>query len=228
MMQTMDLRRVRPSFNGREFLAEFHWMTVIISLLSGGAVGSIITAAVGSWRNRVQPVSYLLEIKPIFDGNVGFPDSSAELSIPIDGEVFSFKNLHVVDIQISNTGNNDRSSFSWGITLPSGCQAVSGSIETPDRHHTSNWVSLPSPLNALQEVDLSLSPFNRGDGYRVKLYVTFEGDHAVEDPIIGTAEPVRFIRANNREILLELMASAAYGGRITLEAIMSSLRTMFR
>lgn len=164
---------------------------VVASLLGGGAVGAIITAVVASYRNRVQPVGKRLEVTPVFTSPTAGSTLNPTISVSDGGVDHRLRNLFVADLQVVNRGNRDMASFSFGITLAAGDEAIHVESYGLDRHHVAHVTTPVSPGRKAGSVDLVLEPFNRGDSYPLKIMIVASG----EEPGligIGSSEPVRF------------------------------------
>jgi hypothetical protein len=75
------------------------------SLLGGGAIGAIITAAVATHRARVQPVGQRIEVSPLFTSSFSGSSFNPSVTVSVGTTEFKFPNLYVADIQVVNRGN---------------------------------------------------------------------------------------------------------------------------
>lgn len=155
------------------------WVPIVAALAGGGAAGACITALVTSFRNRVQPVAYRLQARELFSNASQNGALDIKVSVSEAGIRHEFDNLYELDIEIINTGNVDRPTFDFGLTLPAKQQAVLVEGRTTDRHH--RFTSLPtlSPENVSRELDIQVNPFNRGDRYGVVLYINRDDDNTL-------------------------------------------------
>src|SRR2546423_12298069 len=147
------------------------WLKIAATLISGGAMGAIITGLVTTARNRIQPIGRRIETIPLFRHTLG--ESTLEASITIsDGQKeYKFDNMFLADIQIVNRGNRDIKEFKCGLTLSGGDKAVHIVSESSDRHHVVDQMTIVTPDNSNDKIDFVLKPFNRRDSYSFKLYV---------------------------------------------------------
>jgi hypothetical protein len=187
-------------------MADVNW-PVIASLVGGGATGATVTAAVTSYRNRRQPVGFRVDVRSIFSQVAGGEHFSVTVSVSDGMSTLQYSNLFITTIELVNRGNHDFSKFQAGFTLAEGDEAILMETLVPDRHHTSLTSVAPVPRATLREIDVTLSPFNRGDTYRYDIYVVTTGD---EPGIlsISSPEPVVF---KPMPTLVELAAAAAKG-----------------
>lgn len=169
------------------------WIGPALTLIGGGAAGSIITAAVTSFRNRVQPVGFRAEPVAMFRGTTDQKGVNLKVALESDGKTYEFPNLHAIDVEISNNGNADRASFEFGLTLSSGDTAVFFRLTKLDRHHVFTSVPDISPTQPSIELDFIVAPFNRGDRYRFTIYVTIPvGNELVGTISFSSPHAVRF------------------------------------
>jgi hypothetical protein len=170
------------------------WQIIIavIGLGVGGLGGAVFKALWDEWKNRIQPVGRSVEIIPILkptNTKSGF--ETYVVVIQLGGEK-RYYNLFLLDIEISNRGNQHKAAFDFGITLAPGEQAINIESDTPDRHHTVTHspASIDQPQNS---IDFTLKPFNRRDRYQIKVYVTIP-THSIAPaiPEFSSVDPVKF------------------------------------
>lgn len=193
-------------------MRDFAWIPVIATLVGGGAAGAILTMLVTAYRNRRQPVGYRIDILPVFRQTVSDSRFSATVRVADGDQTLEFDNLYVASIELVNRGNRDMSTFPVGFTLAPNDAALFAESITADRHHVSTVVVPPTPLTPRRDVDYTLTPFNRRDAYRFKLFIyTAGGDPGQIE--IGSPEPVAF---RPMPTLVELAAAAARGTSLEL------------
>jgi len=174
----------------------FWW--VIVAFASGGLAGAVFTTIVNLLRARVQPVGYLLNVSPLLASPLG----SMQISVVLDGKPYSFANAYSVDIELQNLGNQNIESFEFGVDFPPNSHVIAMSTESSDRHHSA--IATPEPSMERMRgglppsVDVTLSPFNRGDRYRVRFSITQNlpqlAPIAAEQIRLSTSAPVRLRR----------------------------------
>lgn len=172
-------------------MSELNWIQVAASLLGGGAAGAVITILVTAFRSRRQPVGFRIDVLPVFRRAVHDARFSPSVTVSDGDATLHFDNLFLASIDLVNRGNRDKAAFPVGFTLAQGDAAILAECSTPDRHHAATVAIAPTPAKARQDVDYNLSPFNRGDLYRVKLYVYTSGGDPGEIRV-GSPEPVLF------------------------------------
>ncbi len=202
------------------------WFPIAGAILGGGAAGAIITAIVTSFRNRVQPVGLRVVAREMFRSAKKPGHTDVKVLISDGANKHEYANLHEVAVDVFNSGNVDRESFKFGLTLGAGQRVVLIEPSTQDRHH--QFVSLAdvSPANESAELDFEVTPFNRGDAYSLILYVTSEhGAMHGRDIVFSSPSPVKFVAAPEvSELMLGVLKSAAifpggFTGRYTSELL---------
>lgn len=191
---------------------------IVASLVGGGAVGAVITAVATSYRNRIQLVGKRVEILPLLTSSSSGSVLKPEVTVSDGTTDYKFSNLHVADVQIVNRGNRDHLTFSFGITLSGGDNAVHVEPYGLDRYHAATLATPVTPGKPSGSLDVTLKPFNRSDSYTLKVFLVAASSQP--GPIaIGSSEPVRF---TDMPTLSETIASAA--GGITLNILGAQIR----
>lgn len=178
--------------------AEWRALTIIASVLFGGAGGAIITALVTTYRNRTQPIGYRIDSERVFNAHDAKSSLKAELAITFEGMSYTYNNLFLVEMVILNKGNVDRKDFQFGIALNQpGYKIINLEHSTPDRHHQLVCFNEPTPSGPTTELDFELKPLNRGNAFSLKMFVVGDGAECLDADLIRptTAEPVVFILA---------------------------------
>ncbi|SRR5258708_1393531 len=188
-----------------------YWITIVASLLGGGAAGAIITAIVNALKNRKQTIAYRIEIIPIFSGGMfGGSDIVATLtlsSILKVGYAQNIPNLVVANIEVANRGNRDYPEFKIGLTFSDGDVALHCAVGLMDRHHQAQIRTQLGPGAPTGEIDFLLVPFNRKDQYKFTLYVVArDGAGKLGKINLGSPAPVTF---NQVPTVAETLAKAA-------------------
>jgi len=190
-------------------------ITLIGSLLGGGAMGALINTLVTRYRNRQQPISYSLETFEMFNKDE-YKGLQAELTIldhANSNVSVVFENLSVARLVLVNKGNHDIELFDFGVTLSGDSAIVDIKLESPDRHHTANCLELPDVRETTQELDFTLKPFNREDQYTFNIYLT----HYVNPGKItlSSAHSTRFVKkestTNKLSTTLAIIVSIGVG-----------------
>lgn len=179
-------------------------ISLIITLFGGGAMGAVIGILSTNRRNRIQPIGVKREIIPFVNDQVAGSASNAEVLIKVDGKEESYRNLTLGRVRLTNTGNQDYEEFKFEITLSGLNMATYIQTESPDRSH----VVATDPalnLNSLDnEIDVTLTPFNRGDTYYICMFII-----PASEPIdigLSSKVPVTFVELQEyREVATSIM-----------------------
>jgi hypothetical protein len=175
-------------------MADLQVWQIAASLASGGAAGAVLTSIVSSYKNRIQPVGYRTEIIPLFRPASNPGSLEAKVMVKYDDCNCEYENLFFVELQVVNRGNQDLVEFPFGVTLRSGDEIVHAEGATPDRHHQIKESTAVSPLRPGSNIDFLVSPFNRGDSYHFRLYVSTRNNAKELGPVkLGSPAPVRFV-----------------------------------
>lgn len=136
----------------------FDWLKLIIPILSGGALGAIITLIVTNYRNRIQPIGYKLTIDPVFYPNILTDKSITKITFSGQNKVYDFDNLFSATIKFQNIGNKDLSEVLIGITANEKIHILRADIISQDRHHVGENKTDLSYDNLKTELDIELKP----------------------------------------------------------------------
>lgn len=189
--------------------SELQWWHIVVPLFTGGAFGALITAIVTTYRNRIQPVGYRRDIRPVFTEGGNQTSLAAKITIYDDSKEFTFHNLFIIQFLVVNKGNKDIEEFPIGFTLSEGDKAVWFEVGTLDRHHETTPSGV-GPDNPKSEIDIMLQPFNRGDLYVLGIYVVIPEGRQMPGMIkVSSPYPVRFISMPTIRESAEQAASSA-------------------
>jgi len=119
----------------RKNMPEINWLQVAAGVVSGGAVGSLITNVVTVVRARRQPIGRRIEVLPVFHKNGHSSGLSAKIAVADSQGTVTFDNLFIAEIQMVNKGNVDLTEFEFGATFREGDTCVHVEVKSPDRHH---------------------------------------------------------------------------------------------
>ena len=168
-------------------------ITLVVTLIAGGAMGSVIGIITTNRRNRIQPIVVHQEIMPFVNRQIGGNASKAEILLNLDGQKSSFSDLILARITLENTGNKDYEEFKFGITISGLSLAVYLQTETQDRYHEISSSPQIDLTHLDNEIDFTLKPFNRKDAYSMVLFINPVG-HDPVDIDFGTKHPVKFVK----------------------------------
>jgi hypothetical protein len=93
---------------------QLEYLKLGIALISGGAVGAIITAVVGSYKGRIQPVRYQTSTVPIFARVPKTQGIETLVVLRQNDNDYPFTNLYFTELSIVNAGNQDIKEFTFG------------------------------------------------------------------------------------------------------------------
>lgn len=198
-------------------MADISLWQIVPALIGGGAAGALINAAFTARSNRIQPIGRRIEITPIFRQGDNSSGLRAKIAIADNGSIATFENLFFVDIQLVNKGNIDIESFPFGVTLSGGDECVHVEHTAPNRHHIISQSPVIKPQNPSNEIDFTLTPFNRKDSYLFKLYIVIPDD--AKDPkniILGSPNPIKFAEMPT---VSETLSKAAEGFSVSIGLI---------
>ena len=198
-------------------MADISWWQIVPALIGGGAAGALINAGFTARRNRIQPIGRRIEITPIFRQADSSSDFRAKIAIAHNDSTATFENLFIADIQVVNKGNTDIETFPFGVTLSGGDKCVHVEHTPPDRHHGVSQNPEITPQNPANEIDFTLTPFNRKDSYLFKLYVVIPDD--AKDPQnieLGSPNPIKF---TEMPTVSETLSKAAEGFSVSIGLI---------
>jgi hypothetical protein len=170
-------------------------ITLAVTLIAGGAMGSLISILATNLRNRVQRIIYQTETIPFVNEHIKGAGEQAEVLIKLKGEEKSFSNLTLGRVKIKNTSNRDFEEFKFGVTLSGLSMAVYLRAESQDRYHQITSDPQIDLEHLDDEIDFTLKPFNRKDVYSVVLFILPIGDDPVEIKLV-TNHPVKLVEAS--------------------------------
>jgi hypothetical protein len=159
----------------------WQWFLLLITALSGGAMGALITAFIGYRRNKRQPIAQKIEFFPVLYRTPNFPSLRAILMDETDsgsGPGVAVENLYLARITISNEGNQDIPEFRFGATLTGNDEGINVITESPDRHHSMVLVTPVSLAHPRKELDFKVTPFNRKEPYIANIYFRTKEIHS--------------------------------------------------
>jgi hypothetical protein len=116
-------------------MQDYQWVPWVVGMLSGGAMGAIITAVVTNYRNRIQPIGHRVEVIQFFKDNIGLSSLRAQLTLSDGRTSLITSTIYIARVTIMNKGNQDISDFTFGMTLSGEDKVVHVQTEAPDRHH---------------------------------------------------------------------------------------------
>jgi len=185
-------------------MADINWIQVGAGFLSGGAFGALIKQYFDYRKNRIQTITFNTELKPFF--NKSSENSLASKFVIKDhGVDFRFQDLYIGTLTILNTSNQDYPEFNFGLTYTSQNLFIQIQQQEVDRHHTSDFNTLPTLYNQVQQFDITIKPFNRKDSYSFDFIINVTEEEKVQDLKLGTSLPVKLKEVTSITELANLM-----------------------
>ena len=89
-------------------------VAILVSLLSGGAMGAILNNWFTNRRNRIPTIGILQSISCVFAPAISV---KPKITFVNGGTEFKFENLYIVESQIRNESNTDYTEFDLKLTL---------------------------------------------------------------------------------------------------------------
>jgi hypothetical protein len=196
---------------------ETNWIPVVASLIGGGAAGAIISNTITWIRNRKQTIVFKTEVVPVFR-----PAAKGQLDTKImvpehqdSNKYHTFDNLFILEMRITNTGNQDFTEFEFGVSLGDMDKCIYVELISKDRHHVISHSQVISPATPHSALDFNISPFNRKDYYTIRMHVVIPSDNNSPKEIsVSSPHPIEFAKDQKSsntltdEILLTIIKSA--------------------
>lgn len=158
-------------------------ITIITALVGGGAMGSIITAAVAWYRDRRQPVARHVDVMPILRGAIRDKLPSTKVHLDDRAEERDLRNLFLAIIRIEHRGNKGLEEFSFWLRLSSGDVLVQISANGPNpacRPETRRMDCVSEPKG---DAIVCCTPFERGQEYSVAVLIEVPEGQECAGPI---------------------------------------------
>jgi hypothetical protein len=181
------------------------WLVLLVTFLSGGAMGALIRLLYDLRHGKVQTVLHRVSVFPLFRHEAK-SDLMAVVSITYDELTTDYRTLFVGDFALRNTGNRDYEEFEFGVALDSG-QCIHTEWKDPDQHHALSLVEAASPSSPRSGLKFRLKPFNRNDSYSLRLYLV-PGEEGLEPGSLRLTSPhaIRFAEESERVARRHLVA----------------------
>lgn len=189
---------------------ELEWIKIGAGVLSGGLAGAVLTNVITAYRNRIQPVGKRIDVTSLFSPRFTGSTLSPSITVTSGVTTYQFNNLHVAEVQVINRGSRDVANFSFGLTLSQGDEVVHIDPTVPDRHHAVALTTPVSPATKTAKPDFTLTPFNRGDAYMLKIFIVAAG-HAPGPITLSSSEPIRFV---DMPSITETLADIAFSSAV--------------
>lgn len=188
-------------------MSEFHWPTIlIISLIviGSGIAGALIQRAISAFKKRTQTIGRRVDIFPSFEDTVGALCHSTDIKISDGTKEYRYKELHIVQIQLTNQGDYNYDEFKFGISLSEDNLAVYIEAQVPNRHHQVEQLTPVSFSEPKSQIDLLLRPLNKKGTYTLRLLILVpEGSKEPDEIQFSSPLDVEFVHLPTATEVLE-------------------------
>ena len=186
-------------------MADINWIQVGAGFLSGGAFGALIKQFFDYRKNRIQAVTYNLEVKPFYNQHSDNPITS-KIVIKDGDKDYKFQDLYIGSLSILNTSNQDYSEFSFGLTYDNDNKFIQFQQEEFDRHHTATFKNLPTLQNQISQFDIIIKPFNRKENYKLDFIINvIDQLYTAKEIKLSTSHPVKLKEVTSESELVNLV-----------------------
>lgn len=170
------------------------WPILVTALLSSMA-GALVYAGLSTYRQRPQPIGHRVDVFPDFATPVGAICSRSQVIVSDGQQAYRHDELHLIQIYISNEGDQSFEEFIFGITLGWGDVAVFVEAQSEDRQHKVKQLTPISFAEPQSELDFLLYPFSRRDSYSLRLLVLIgDGKQQPGEISFSSPESIRFVK----------------------------------
>jgi hypothetical protein len=210
-------------------LVDFHGIPLLLLLgviWGSSTAGALIYAALSAYRQRRQPIGHRVDVFPAFDTPLGNCCSRSQLTLSDGQQAYSYKDLRLLQIFISNEGDVSFQEFTFGVALSEGDTAVFVEVQSDDRQHRVKQLTPISFAEPKSVLDFLLLPLNRGDSYSLRLWVLLaEGKRQPGPMTFSSPLEVRFVQMPTVE---EVLTQAAHLSSIGLGPFQLSIKSLFK
>ena len=173
-------------------MQEFNWIQIGVGVLFGGLAGAIAKYFFDNWRNRIQPIGLILEVKSFYDSHDNRLLNS-QVTLTGTTREYKFSRLYTGTIAVINKGNVDYPEFTFGLTGPDNLKIIYAKPSALDRHHEIEIVNEPTLENQVSHFDLKLRPFNRRDIYSIDFLLTSDTNDELKNQIkVSSKHPIKW------------------------------------
>jgi hypothetical protein len=206
-----------------ENLTNIQIVTWILTILGGGMMGAVLKTVFDAYRDRLQPVAYRTSTGIVGGPTPALAGLHAQVVILHNAEAYDLHNLSVITVEIVNRGNRDLDSFIFGVEMQDGQLCLFSEGRGEDHHHSITVQNpIPTPEARQPIVDFICRPFNRGNIYRINLYLELPNGVDRPGPIkLGSPAPVRFTEAPS---FIDALKEYATSSTVTIGPVEISTR----
>ncbi|MGE5660425.1 MAG: hypothetical protein ACM37W_27865 [Actinomycetota bacterium] len=205
-------------------MAGIQWYTLsifAIALLGSGAIGAAIQAFISAYKKRKQPIARRVDIFPTFSDPLNVTCPRTQLTLSDGKKTYTYDELQIVQIQLTNQGDLNLEEFKLGLTLSTGDVATYLEVRSPDRNHLVEQVTPLSFSEPKSEIDLMLRPLNRRDTYTLRLFIlTAQTNQDPGEIKFSSPQPLQFV---DLPTVTEILEDAARSASLSLGPFKISL-----
>ncbi len=202
-----------------------NWIEQIVVLLSSNVVIFFIGLYAKIRKNRKQPIIKRLTLNSFFVPENILDTHKTNITISGIGpseQVFHYRNLYLVTLDLENIGNIDFEKFEFSFTARNYTKIIKQEDETLGSDHTVNSNKKVSFENPVENIRIALEPFNRQDVYKIKFYITNEEQEITSGDLeIDTKIPIKFVNVGE-----PLTFKTYIKQPLTIVALMTSMFTI--
>lgn len=181
------------------------WITVIVSVLFGGAAGAFINNYISYRRGKKQPIAYNISLISVFKSLQlpGKHETNITMSGTNENADFSLKNLYIASIELTNIGNKDFDAFTFQASVTNAALIIAIGESTQGTQHETHYSPIIAPDSPTDKVTIKCDPFNRKDSYTLNLYLTNDevDDVSIDKIKIDTKHAVNFTASKESQVL---------------------------
>lgn len=205
-------------------MSETNWIQISSGILGGGAAGAIITNIVSHLKAKKTCVEVTRNLTKVFSATASPKEFEAKIIVGSKKHKslsVTFLNLYFLDLSIKNAGSKDYESIKFGISLRNGDKCVFSESSGCDRHHNAIIESEIDVCEPAEIIDYTVSPFNRNEEYKFRIYITIPDEKEKPDNVsLSSPAPVVFKEATRAGFdflkLIELTSISLMGAHIRI------------
>jgi hypothetical protein len=149
---------------------EINWIQIGFGALTGGLTGALTKQYFDNRKNRLQPISYSIELKSFYNSDEHSIIPS-KIILKENDQDYSFCSLYIGSLNIINSGSVDFSNFTFGLTIDEDAKFINIKQEELHRHHKATFNILPTITNQTSILDVMLDPFHRKKTYKFNFVI---------------------------------------------------------
>lgn len=178
-------------------MVELPWSTlafIAINFTIGSLTGALIYALIAATTHKRTPVGCRVDVLPPFEDPLRATLSRSEMRITDGQKDWKYEDLQIVQIQVSNRGQEDLDELRFGLSWAPGHTAVFVEVRRPDRYHQIEQLTPLKFSDPKPQLDFVLRPLNRQDSYSMRFLVLKTEDSESPEKIeFSSPQAVRFV-----------------------------------